>query len=415
MIQVESYKLPNGLRLLHHFDVSTRMVAVNLLYDVGSKDESPEMTGLAHLMEHLMFAGSRNAFSYDGELQKAGGESNAWTSNDVTNYYDVLPAHNVETAFWLESDRLLNLSLNDENVALQKSVVMEEFKQRFINQPYGDIYHLLRGAAFTTHPYRWPVIGRDLSDIEKVTTSDVINFFESHYSVDNLVLCVSGNISFDRVIELAQKWFGDISPRCSYRRNLPQEPEQNEPKIIRAHRDVPHNMIYKAYHMCGRRDVDYQACDMLSDVLSNGKSSRFYQNILMKTDCFVDLDASVSGDFEPGLFYIKGRLDSNTSWEQASEIIDREIEYLWTGGISDYEVKKCANKYASSFLFENLAYAEKALKLCEYELLSSAADMNSEINRYRMLTPGRVQDVAKKILRPENCTTLFYGPNVEPC
>ena len=234
MIKVESHKLSNGLRLLHHYDASTRMVALNLLYDVGSRDENPGMTGLAHLMEHLMFTGSLNAPSYDGPLQKAGGSSNAWTSCDVTNYYDVLPAHNVETAFWLESDRLLSLNLDDESVALQKSVVIEEFKQRCLNQPYGDILHLAHGSAYTVHPYRWPTIGLATEDIEKATTADVRRFFESHYSVDRLVLAVSGNVKFDVAVRLAEKWFGDIPPRPTVKRSLPQEPVQSSPRLVKA-------------------------------------------------------------------------------------------------------------------------------------------------------------------------------------
>ncbi len=411
MIKVESYKLPNGLRLLHHYDASTRMVALNLLYDVGSRDENPSMTGLAHLMEHLMFTGSLNAPSYDGPLQKAGGSSNAWTSCDVTNYYDVLPAHNVETAFWLESDRLLSLSLDDESVALQKSVVIEEFKQRCLNQPYGDILHLVHGSAYTVHPYRWPTIGLATDDIEKATSADVRRFFESHYSVDRLVLAVSGNVRFDVAVKLAEKWFGDILPRPTVKRSLPQEPVQSSPRLVKACKDVPHNMILKAYHMCGRNDAGYRACDMLSDVLSNGKSSRLYRNVLMNSGLFIDIDASVSGLYDPGLFYIKGRLSPDVEWEQASEAIDREIVSLLDGGVTEREVAKCANKYASTFLFDNIAYAQKAVKMCEYELCSSVAEMNQDIELYRSLTPDDILHAAQQVLRPENCTTLYYGPD----
>ncbi len=411
MIQVESCKLANGLRLLHHYDASTRMVAVNLLYDVGSRDEKPCLTGLAHLMEHLMFTGSLNAPSFDAPLQKAGGESNAWTSCDVTNYYDVLPAHNLETAFWLESDRLLNLSLDDASVELQKSVVMEEFKQRCLNQPYGDIWHLIHETAYSAHPYRWPTIGLRLDDIAKVTTADVRNFFESNYSVDRLVLCVSGNVRFDNVLKLAEKWFGDITPHGNAKCHYTKEPPQLAPRMAKASRDVSHDMIVRAYHMCGRGETGYRASDMLSDILSNGKSSRLYRNLLMGSGLFIDIDASVSGYFDPGLFYIKGRLAPGVDWQQASDAIDHEIDKLLNFGVTEHEVTKCANKYASTFLFDNIAYAEKAVRMCEYELLSSVAGINQEIEHYRSLTPDDVLHAAREILRPENCSTIYYGPN----
>lgn len=413
MIQFDSCRLPNGLRVINHYDASTRMVAVNLLYDVGARDESPQLTGLAHLMEHLMFAGSAHVASYDGELQRAGGDSNAWTTNDVTNYYDVLPAQNVETAFWVESDRLMVLSLTDHNVELQKSVVMEEFKQRCLNQPYGDVQHLLHGAAYTTHPYRWPTIGLRLDDIAQVTTADVNAFYESHYSVDRLVLCVSGNVTFERTAELAQKWFGDLAPRSTVARRLPVEPEQTQPREVWAKRDVPHNMIVRGYHTCARTDGDYQATDLLSDVLANGDSSRFRRNVLTQTDLFVDLDASVLGSADPGMFYIRARLRDGVGWRQASDAIDAELSRLLTGGVTEAEVSKYANKFASNYLFENIGYAEKAVKLCQFELQSAAADAATEPDRYFCLTPGDVERVARSVLRPENCTTLYYGPDAK--
>lgn len=412
MITVNKHIFPNGLRLLHHYDAATRMVAVNLLYDVGSRDEDPTCTGLAHLCEHLMFTGTPDVPRYDNELQKAGGESNAWTSCDVTNYYETLPAHNLETALWLEADRLQHLSLSDESIATQKNVVIEEFKQRSINVPYGDLAHILNAAAFKRHPYRWPVIGINTGHIEQAEYSQIKDFHSKHYAVNNLIMCISGNVSFDRAVKLVDKWFGSIEPHDIPLRDLPQELPQLEPRFVSKHSDVPQDLFYQAYHMCGRRHHDYQSADLLSDVLANGTSSRFFRDVLMKTQVFTDLDAAVTGTHDPGLFLIRGRLRNGCSFEQAQELVDRELNHLLTDGVGLDEITKCTNKYHSTQLFDNIGYANKALRLCEYELLSSAEDFNNEINKYRQLTPERVLEVARSIFTPQNVVTLHYGPSV---
>lgn len=409
MIAVKSYTLSNGLRLLHHKDATTKMVALNLLYKVGAKDENPEKTGFAHLFEHLMFSGSLNSESFDEPLQAAGGESNAWTSNDVTNYYDIVPAHNVETAFWLESDRLLNLSLTEKKFEAQKSVVIEECKQRCLNTPYGDVGHIIRENAYTVHPYRWPVIGKSIDVIADATLADAQHFFESHYSTDNLILCVSGNIDFERAVELTEKWFGDIASRKVMHSILPVEPKQIEPKHVHVERDVPKNMILKAYHMCGRSDVDYPACDIISDILANGNSARFYRNVLMKSDVFSSLDASVGGSVEPGLFYVRGYLCDGVSYEEGDAVIQNELNNFFKEGATEYEITKYINKLDSKEQFENISYLEKATKLCSYEYSSCANDINFEISKYRALKPYDILRVANEVLIESNCTTLFYG------
>lgn len=409
MIEVRSYTLSNGLRLLHHKDATTKMVALNLLYKVGARNEEPDKTGFAHLFEHLMFSGSVNSESFDEPLQAAGGESNAWTSNDMTNYYDVVPAHNVETAFWLESDRLLQLSLTEKKFEAQKNVVVEEFKQRCLNRPYGDVSHIIRDAAYTVHPYRWPVIGLDTEVIAQASIDDAWKFFNSHYSTDNLILCVSGNIEFERAVELTEKWFGDIKSRSVKPQILPVEPAQLEPRRVIVERDVPQNMILKAYHMCGRNDADYQTSDIVSDVLANGNSARFFRNVLMKSDVFSSLDASIGGSIDPGLFYVRGYLRDGVSFEEGNAVILDELDAFLKEGASEYEITKYVNKLDSREQFENISYLEKATKLCSYEFISEAGDINTEMNRYRAITADDVKRVASTILQENNCTTLFYG------
>lgn len=413
MITVNRHTFANGLRLLHHYDAATRMVAVNLLYDVGSKDEDAQCTGLAHLCEHLMFTGTHSVPKYDTELQKAGGDSNAWTNADVTNYYETLPAHNLETALWLESDRLQHLALSEESVTTQKNVVIEEFKQRSLNVPYGDLSHILNGASFKVHPYRWPVLGLTTDHIAQVTPQVVRQFFEQHYSVNNLIMAISGNVTFDEAVKLVDKWFGSIPARSIVQRNLPVEPVQRQARFVAKHSDVPQDLLYITYHMCDRRHPDYQACDLLSDVLANGTSSRFFRNVLMKSKVFTDLDAAVTGSIDPGLFLVRGKLSQGSTFEEAQRLVDAELHDLVENGVSQYEITKCTNKFHSRLLFDNIGYADKALRLCEYEHISVAEDVNEEIEKYKALTPEKVRTVARQIFAPENATTLHYGPTVK--
>jgi len=408
VINFNRTKLDNGLKLIHLYDSATKMVALNLMYNVGSKCESPEHTGLAHLMEHLMFTGSANVPSYDEALQAAGGVSNAWTNIDFTNYYETLPAHNIETAMWVESDRLIALSLSDESIRIQKDVVMEEFKQRCLNEPYGDINHLMQELAYTHHPYMWPTIGKNLDHINDVTREVIESFYKSFYSVDNLVMCIAGNISFDKAIELANKWFGDIAPSNHKHTELPIEPVQTEPRVLRVERDVPQNMLFRAYHMPERINNMYPACDLISDILSNGKSSRFHQNIMSKRSELTELDAAIQGTVEPGLFLVRARLAEGTSFEEAERLIDVEIDKLINEGVTEYELTKCQNKFHSAMLFDNIGYQEKATKLCEYEMLGDANMLNTEVDRYRAVTIEDITKAAKKMFDKNNCSTVYY-------
>ena len=384
------------------------MAAVNLLYQVGSRNEQKGFSGLAHFMEHLMFTGSKNAASFDTPLQQAGGECNAWTSADFTNYYEVLPSQNVETALWLERDRLLDLELSEESIEIQRSVVIEEFKQRCINAPYGDIFHLMHELAYKVHPYRWPTIGHKVEDIAAIDRDRIVDFRNTHYSVNNLVMCISGNVTFDDAVKLVDKWFGDIQPRQSQIAAIPAEPVQDEPRQMTVYRDVPADMLVKAYRMCGRTDDDFVACDMISDILSNGMSSRFVSNILRKHNVFTDLDASVGGTYDPGLFIIRGRLVDGTAMEEAEQLIEKELQRLMCGDIEQIEMEKCANKYASTTLFENLLYSQKAMRLCICEALGDADKVNTEQELYRHETVKHLSKVATELFKATNCSTIWY-------
>lgn len=408
MIEVSRYLLPNGLRMLHHFDNSTQMVALNIIYDVGSKDEEPSRTGFAHLFEHLMFGGSVNILDFDTPLQKAGGENNAWTSNDITNYYSVVPRQNVETAFWLESDRMLELNFFEKSLSVQKQVVCEEFKQRNLNQPYGDTYMLLRPMAYKVHPYRWSTIGKEISHIENATLEDVKTFFYEHYAPNNAILSIAGNISFEDAVRLTEKWFGPIPRRNIAVRNLPEEPEQKEPRFLEVYRSVPLDAITKAWHMCRRTDEEYHSYDLLSDILSNGRSSRLYRHLVMEKKMFSDIDASITGDIDAGLFVVTGRLNKGIAMEDADEAIKREVSALMAETIEKKELEKVVNKFESNHLFSNINYLNKATNLAYHELIGRAEDINEEVKKYWDITPQKLRRAAQKVFREENSSTLYY-------
>ena len=408
MIRINRYCLSNGLRLIHHLDKETQMVALNLLYDVGSKDENPDNTGFAHLFEHLMFGGSVNIPDFDTPLQKAGGENNAWTSNDVTNYYSVVPRQNVETAFWLESDRMFGLDFSEKSLSVQKQVVIEEFKQRNLNQPYGDIPLLIRPLAYKVHPYQWPTIGKRVEHIEQARLEDVKSFFYKHYAPNNAVLAVTGNISFEETVRLTEKWFGPIEKRNVVRRNLPVEPVQEVSRFQEVVRPVPLDSITKVYHMCRRMDKDYHCFDLLSDILSNGRSSRLFQQLVMNRKLFADIDASITGDIDAGLFMVKGKVNKGISMEDADRAIVDELQKLKEEEVSSYELQKVINKFESNDLFSNINYLNKATNLAYYEMLDKAEDINSEIDKYRSVTSHMLKNVAEKAFVETNSSTLYY-------
>lgn len=408
MIHFERTKLANGLTVIVHEDKTTPMVAVDVCYNVGSRDEHPDRTGFAHLFEHLMFGGSKHIPSYDEPLQKAGGDNNAYTSNDLTNYYLTVPKNNIETGFWLESDRMLELAFSKSSLDVQRNVVIEEFKQRQLNQPYGDVWPLIRQMAYKVHPYQWPTIGREISHIEKATMQQVKDFFFSHYAPDNAVLVVTGDVRFDEIMKLAERWFGSIPNRFIKPRNIPQEPVQTEIREQTVVRDVPNDAIYLAYHMSDRLDPNYYAADLVSDVLSNGNSSRIYVNLVQKEKLFTELDAYLSGDYEPGLFVVSGKPSDGISLEVARKAIERELDRMKQERISEYELEKVKNKVEANIVYGEMNYLTKAMNLATNEILDDASLINSQVENYRAVSSSKIQEVSQQIFRPENCSVLNY-------
>ena len=408
MISINHYTLSNGLRIVHNEDPSTQMVALNLLYNVGARDEHPEHTGFAHLFEHLMFGGSINIPDYDIPVQNAGGENNAWTNNDITNYYITLPASNAEIGFWLESDRMLSLNFSQQSLDIQRQVVIEEFKQRNLNQPYGDVPHLLREMAYLTHPYRWPTIGKEISHIANATLDEVKDFFFRYYAPNNCILAITGNISFDESIRLAEKWFGPIPSRHVPKRNLPKEQKQTTVRRKTVERNVPVDAIYMAFHICNRHDKDYYAYDMITDILSNGRSSRLIQNLVVKNKIFNSVDAYISGSIDDGLLHVTGKPADGISLQQAEQAIWEEIEKLRTIPIETTELEKVKNRFESEQIFGNINYLNVATNIAYFELIGKAEDINTEATRYRSVTAEQLQNVAQHNLIADNCCILYY-------
>lgn len=408
MIETTRFTLSNGLRVIHNYDSAAAMVALDVLYNVGGRDESPDLTGMAHLFEHLMFGGSANIPDFDGAIEQAGGTNNAWTSNDFTNFYDIVPAHNAETAFWLESDRMLGLAFSDKALEVQRHVVMEEFKQTCLNQPYGDLYHHLRSMVYTTHPYRYPVIGKELGHIERVTQDDVRRFFYSHYAPNNAVLAVSGNITADETRRLAEKWFGPIPSReVSPRLYLP-EPPQTAPRRMEVTGNVPQTIVVKAYRMPGYGSPDYVACDLVTDLLALGRSSRFYRHLLMDTELFSDVDASIDGSEEPGTLMLMGHLRPDASPSMAEEALEREALRLADGSLTPRELDGVVNRFESRTIINSMGYRAKAELMAVAEM--HGENVNDTLPRYRAVTCDDIVRVTKSIITPDNCSTLIYRP-----
>lgn len=407
-MKINRHILENGLRLVHMQDDSTQMVALNITYQVGARDEDPEHTGFAHLFEHLMFGGSVNIPDYDAPLQLAGGENNAWTNNDITNYYLTVPRQNVETGFWLESDRMLSLDFSERSLEVQRGVVMEEFKQRCLNQPYGDVGHLLRPLAYKQHPYQWPTIGKDLSHIANATLEDVKEFFFRFYAPNNAILAVTGHITFEEAVELTEKWFGPIPRRNVPQRNLAKEAEQTKERRMVVERNVPIDSLFMAYHMCDHNNPDYYAFDILSDVLSNGRSSRLNRRLVQEKQLFSSIDAYISGTVDAGLFHISGKPAAGVSLEQAEAAVREELDNLQQELVDQEELAKVKNKFESTQIFGNINYLNVATNLAWFELLGRAEDMEVEVDRYRAVTPAHLQAVARTAFRKENGVVLYY-------
>lgn len=407
-MKINKLCLDNGLRLVHHEDRSTQMVALNIVYDVGARDEHPDHTGFAHLFEHLMFGGSVHIPDYDAPLQSAGGENNAWTNNDITNYYLTIPKPNVETAFWLESDRMLELAFSEQSLEVQRGVVMEEFKQRCLNQPYGDVGHLIRPLAYRVHPYRWPTIGKELSHIENATLDDVKAFFFRFYAPNNAVLAVTGNITWEETVALTEKWFGPIPRRNVPVRNLPQEPVQTQARRQTVEQPVPLDALFMAYHMCPRRHPDYYAFDILSDILSNGRSSRLNRRLIQEEKLFSSIDAYIAGTRDAGLLHINGKPADGVPLETAEAAVRRELLLLQQTAIEEQELEKVKNKFESTQIFGNINYLNVATNLAWFELTGQAEDIDREVQQYRAVTAEQLKRVAQDAFREENSVVLYY-------
>lgn len=413
MVSYQKFTLENGLRVLVHEDHNTAMACVNILYHVGARDESPEQTGFAHLFEHLMFGGSVNIPNFDTELQKVGGENNAFTSNDITNYYITLPSSNLETALWLESDRMLSLAFSPQSLEVQRNVVSEEFKQRYLNQPYGDAWLKLRPLAYKVHPYRWATIGKELKHIEDATMADVKAFFKLHYNPQSAIMVISGDVYYDEVKSLVEKWFADIEPGQKYHRQLPQEPVQQELRRETAFAPVPLDALYMAFHGPARLEEGYFAMDLLSDILSRGSSSRLYRRLVKGEQVFSELNAYVMGSIDNNLFVIEGKPSEGITLEEAERAIWGELDLLKKELVSETELEKVKNKIESTNVFAELSILDKAMNLAFHELLGDANGINTEVSRYLAVTAEEVQRQARAIFNPENASILMYKAQEE--
>lgn len=408
MIRFDRFVLDNGLRVLVHEDSSTPMAVVNVLYDVGARDENPEKTGFAHLFEHLMFGGSINIPDYDEPLQRAGGENNAYTANDLTNYYCQLPAENIETAFWLESDRMLSLAFGEKSLAVQKKVVCEEFKEHYINKPYGDIWHKMRELAYTVHPYRWMTIGKELSHVENAHIDDVKHFFFKHYRPVNAILVVAGNVQLEKVKQLAEKWFGGIPMGEKYVRQLPAEPRQTTARKQEVFASVPLDALIKSWHMDARLEKGYYVMDLASEILGGGGSSRLYQSLVKEKQLFSSIDCYHFGSIDKGLIAIDGKLVKGVQMETAAAAVDEEIEKMMSVAVAENELQKVKNRTESVIAFEDMGVMSRANSLALYELLGDAGLMNTELGRYHDITTSDIQEHCKEVFRNDNSNTIFY-------
>ena len=411
MIQFERFQLANGLRVIVHEDVSTPMAVLDVLYDVGARDEDPNRTGFAHLFEHLMFGGSVNIEDFETPLQLAGGENNAYTTNDFTNYYIQLPAENIETAFWLESDRMLSLAFDEKSLEVQRKVVCEEFKEHYINKPYGDVWFKMRELAYREHPYRWMTIGSKLSHIEEARLEDVKNFFFKYYRPVNAILVVAGNVKTAQVRELAEKWFGGLPAGEKYVRNLPREPLQHEVRKLEVKADVPLDALYKCYPMAARTEPGYYTADLITEVLGGGGSSRLHQVLIKEKKLFSQIECYHTGSVDPGLLVIEGKLIKGVDIAVADKAVEEELTKMQSEKISDLELTKVKNKTESAIIFEDMSVMNRANSLAIYELLGDVNMMNTELGKYQAVTAEELLETSRRLFDPNNSNTLYYLSN----
>jgi predicted Zn-dependent peptidase len=410
MIEFKRHTLSNGLKVIAHFDSSTPMVTTDILYDVGSRDEDPEATGFAHLFEHLMFGGTTSIPVFDTPVMLAGGENNAFTNNDLTNYFITLPANNIETALFLEADRMTELDLSETRLRIQKSVVTEEFRQRYLNQPYGDLLLLLRPLTYKVHPYRWPAIGKDISHIEKADSKRVRQFYRNHYNPANAILCVAGNVLPDEVFKLSEKWFGKIPSGSRNSHSIPQEPLQEERREVTVYRKVPAAHLIMAFHTQGRDSRDFYILDLLTDILAGCDSGRFPGVIVREKKLFSEADIYLSGEIDPGLVIFSGRLKRGIDIKKAEEAVFEEFNKVISAPVSAAEIEKARNRYESMRLLSYLSAANKSFSLAFHELLGDADGINTEIERFMSVTSEEVSMCAARTFKHDNCSVIYYLP-----
>ena len=407
MINFHRFTLPNGLKVIFHQDKTTPMAVVNTLYDVGARDEDPNHTGFAHLFEHLMFGGSVNIPDFDAPLQRAGGESNAFTSNDITNYYDVLPSQNIETALWLESDRMLSLAFSDKSLEVQRSVVIEEFKQRYLNQPYGDVWLELRPLAYKVHPYQWATIGKEISHIEQATMDDVRSFFGTHYHPGNAILTIAGNYENNQIEDLVAKWYGNIPGKKKGARVLMQEPPQNEYRTLTLKRNVPASAFYYAFKMSERKSEGYYIADLLSDEVGKDKSGKLYLSLKKEKALVHEINAYILGSLDEGLFIVSGKLMPGKTFEALNEALWDVLETFKNTLISTHDLNRLRMKGKTSKAFQEQGLLNRAMNLSFFELLGDAHGINEEEAIYNAIEARHLQDYAKTLFNPSNCSRLF--------
>lgn len=407
MIEIERHQLANGMQIIVHRDQSSPLAAFNLLYKVGSRNENEHRTGFAHLFEHLMFGGSRNVPDYDQVTQIIGAENNAFTTNDMTDYHLVVPSANIETVFWLESDRMNELTISDETLEVQRAVVIEEFKQRCLNQPYGDLDHLSRQLAFKVHPYRWPTIGLDIKHIAEASLAEVRNFYYNHYAPSNAILAVAGNVDPQEIFTLAEKWFGSIERRPSIM-PIHVEPPQTEQRISEVERDVPADTLSVMYHIGGRMSRDYYVCDIATDLLADGTSSRLVQRLAKRDHMTSDVNAFISGSVDPGLLTLTATLLPDVNIADVEIAFSEELQRLIDGDISDYELRKVKNRNEATNIFGETSILVKAQNLAYYEMLGNASMINHETTIFDSVTRDEISQTLARIVVPENQSILRY-------
>lgn len=408
MISFNRTKLSNGLTVIVHEDNSTPLATINILYKVGARDEDPDKTGFAHLFEHLMFGGSVNIPEYDSPLQLAGGDNNAFTNNDITNYYLTLPAQNLSTGFWLESDRMMSLAFSPKSLDVQRQVVIEEFKQRYLNQPYGDVSLLLRPLTYKVHPYQWSTIGKEISHIENASLEDVKKFFFRYYCPDNAIMCVAGNVKSDEVFKMAEEWFGEIKRTFMDDRKYPVEPKQTEKRVLTVERNIPFDSIYRSYHCSSRLDKEFYAEDLMTDILSAGKSARLYNSLVKDKKLFAEIHCYGSGSFDKGTITAEGKLVKGVTMKQAEEALDEELNEIMSVPVSNDELTKVKNKVESTMVFSEIDLSGRALNLSIAEYMGDADLINTEVDRFREVTAADITARAQDIFRESNCSTLYY-------